>query len=306
MFLKLNRQFMDEATDGTGGDASTGEGGSGDTGATDDWRSALPEAYRESSFVTRSKDMDSFMQRVQDNDAYRGQSIRLPSEDASVEDRTAARDKLLGHFGDDLMLRPATEGEQSREFFQTLGMPEEASGYTMPEIEGVSVAEARDVFLRQTAHKHGLTDSQFNGVMQDMLGFDVEEMGGIESKRNEGMTGLKADWGVAYDERTGAVEKFVETHLPSLKVGGLPASALKELWPLAQQAYAGGSQLQDGGSGDDALHSRQEAGARIGELSNNKSFMMSYRNPTDPGHKSAKAKMARLYEQAGEDFSLYA
>ncbi len=306
MFLKLNRQFMNEATDGTAADTTAGEGGSADEGSTDDWRSALPEAYRESPLVTRSKDMESFMQRVQDNDAYRGQSVRLPSEDASDEDRVAARDKLLGHFGDDLMLRPATEGEQSREFYQTLGMPEEASGYTMPEIEGVSVAESRDVFLRQTAHKHGLTDSQFNGVMQDVLGFDVEEMGGIDSKRNDEMTGLKADWGVAYDERTNAVEKFVETHLPSLNVGAIPPSALKELWPLAKQAFAGGSQLQEGGSGDDALHSRQEAGARIGELRRNKEFMKAYHTKADPGHNSAKAKMARLYEQAGEDFSLYA
>lgn len=266
--------------------------------AQNDWRSVVPEEYRDVGLVKNANDIGGFFKSVKDLDVYRGNSVRLPSEGASDEERGQIRDKLLKHFEQDIMMRPDFENdEQARTFYQTLGMPPEPSGYKLPEVEGIAMPEDRDAAFRSLAHKAGLTDKQFNTIMQGGMELDKNTLAEMKTKADEGMAGLKADWGLAFEERSNSAKKFIEERLPSLNSDMLPPQAIREIWDIAKDAYAGGSQLDSGGSVERQLDVT-EAGEQIGELRRNKEFMDAYYTKSNPGHIAAKQKMSKLYKAA--------
>ena len=210
------------------------------------------------------------------------------------------------------MLRPDFENpEQSKMFYQTMGMPEEASGYKMPEVEGVKMPEDREAAFRTIAHDAGLTDKQFNVLMQKGLELDVVGLQANQTQMQEGQAGLKADWGAAFDERSTLAKKFAAENLPSLDAENIPPQAMKELWAVAKLAYSGESQM-GGSNGQSGVRSPGEAAEQLGELARNPEFQAALRDPGNPGHRAARAKKTQLYKEAstgpnGEtiEFSIY-
>ena len=97
---------------------------------TSDWRSSLPEDIRSAKAFDSVKDVNSLAKQFLDAQSHMGNSIRIPGEDAGQEAIDAFNQKLMNKTS--LMQRPETP-EDFDSVFKSMGKPEDASGYAVPE-----------------------------------------------------------------------------------------------------------------------------------------------------------------------------
>ena len=130
------------------------------------WYDSFPAEVQQWDEVTNSQSPDQFWQRITNHRQHIGQSIRIPTEDASSEDMQAFYDKIAKR-APNLMPTPEADDENAvAEVYKRLGLPENATGYG--DIEGDTVAfnEGQLDQLKQLAHEAGLTKSQFAKLAQ--------------------------------------------------------------------------------------------------------------------------------------------
>ncbi|RKZ93080.1 MAG: hypothetical protein DRQ40_08005, partial [Gammaproteobacteria bacterium] len=106
-----------------------------------EWTSVLPEEVRaEAPHLKGAATPGQWMEKLKNDSAWRGQSIRVPGEDADEsvmsDFHTQLRDKVPS-----LMPTPMDD-ESSGVVYEQMGKPKEASGYTIP--EGVEVNNPDD------------------------------------------------------------------------------------------------------------------------------------------------------------------
>lgn len=311
MKIRLWHVYREEAN-GDGGDAGagagadgivTGDGGDpnsnpGSQNYGDNWRDALPSELQESASLKDVKDIGSLAQQFVDLQSHLGNSIRVPSEHASQEDRAKFYEKLQKH-APDLLPRPDRNDTDAMDaFYASMGRPEEASGYEKPEIpEGVNVPDERIQAFQEIAHKHGLNAEQFKGVLGEVLAADQAAYQQQMDGHNQAMDGLKQEWGAAFDDRNGRAVKMLEaTGAPAdivqmAKDGMVGANTLKWMYDLSTKfGGEGAPAVQDQGAS--GRMTPAEAEAQISEIMNNRQHP--YWDSHHPEHQSAIKKMLEL------------
>lgn len=171
------------------GNAATGSGVAGSGSSTAnlaDWSTHIPKELATDKTWERvkGKDLGEVLKRYVELDKYNAGAIKLPGEKDAPEER----DKKLG------------------EIFGKLGRPAEASGYSVGEMtwpEGYQISEAHDQGFKMAAHKMGLTQGQYQGVMKFFAEYVGESMqavsGAATASWKEGEAQLRKDWGSSYD-----------------------------------------------------------------------------------------------------------
>jgi hypothetical protein len=310
MIEKLNGQtYRNEELGGEGGvpGGQPPEGQQVPTGGeSSDWRSMLPEDIRNSPALADFKDVGTLAKSFVDTQAYVGNSIRIPSEEASEEQRAEFIQKLQSRVPE-LMIRPDFSDEnQSKEFFRTLGMPEKPEEYEVPEVEGLQLPEDRVNFLREVAHKHGVTNDQFKGFMAEVLQADARGIQQQQEKTQQSMQTLKQEWGMAFDERVNAAKAVAkETGAPEALIDAIENNSVGG--EVYKWLYQVGTQLGSEGinspniSGRSTLMSPAEATERVNEIMANRKHP--YWNAHDPQHKEAVKKVVELMKLANPDSS---
>ena len=280
----------------------------GDIGGMDGkWKEKLPEAIKDWGEVRDSKSEDSFWEQMSNMRSMMGQSIRIPTEDASKEDM-AAFDKRLIEKVPSLMRKPDMDNVEVMDAFYTqLGRPEEAKKYDVPELkapEGITLQDGLAEDFKGIAYKHGLTQKQYEGVVQDYTqnSIDVVEQQITEQKSE--MAALNSEWGMKFEpnmEKAEAVRsKYFGDVVSSLDVAG--ADTIKAFTNIADKFGAEGSQnLIEATREQTNLVAPAEAQERLSESLGNKEH--AYWNAHDSAHKQAVDKVLLLTKQANPKMS---
>ena len=137
-----------------------------------------------------------------DLQAYVGDSIRAPHPDASPETwaefRAKLQDKVPG-----LVEMNVEDDDAVTHTMRALGMPEEAGGYSMPEIENAENLQAVAGF-NEWAHEARLTQRQFETLAKRFSESELKRAEESAASHNEGMEALQREWGFAYEQKRGA------------------------------------------------------------------------------------------------------
>jgi hypothetical protein len=295
--------YRDEAN------ADGGDGGDGSTDQSTDttWRDSLPEDIRDSGSLQNFKDIGQLAKSYVETKAMQGNSMRIPGEDASDEARQEFVSKLMEKVPN-VMLKPNFDDtEQSKEFYRTLGLPENPDQYSTPEIElpeGVStVSDERIGFLKQLAHKNNITSKQFEGFFAELLSADAQSQATQIEEIKTGMNNLKQEWGMAFEDNMKMTTFITEsTNAPeglkkAIADGTVGADVVKWIYSVGKQLGKGeGVNFGDEMSTNRGNSTPAEAKEKINEIMNNKNHP--YWNASDPGHKNALDKMIELQKHA--------
>ena len=263
------------------------------------WRDALPEELKGNESLSAFEDITGLAKSFIETKAMVGNGLRVPSDDASDEQKADFLNKVLDK-APNLMRRPNFEDtEQSVEFFRTLGMPEEASGYEAAKYEEMAFDETREGLLRGLAHEAGLTTKQYKAMSEGMLKFDHDMVASGEGKTSEEMSSLRQEWGMTWDERRALANKVRETFFDFIPEQQMDAKTIKALHAIGAQLGSGDSK---GGLGDHRDESGEgkmtpaDALARIDEIMMNREH--AYWTSDHPGHQAAINDMIELRKMA--------
>lgn len=298
--LRQWARLQDEAGDGTGGSPSIA------TPGPDDWKSSIPEDLRNTTLVQETKSIGDLAKQAIDAQKMVGNSLRIPSDNAGPEDRAKFREKLRTHVPN-LVELDREDPTSLRALQRSIGLPEEAEGYVQPTIDvpsGLSIDMGAAEAFRPIAHKHGLSQEQYAGVIKDMSAGNVEVARKSLVHQQEQQELLKDDWGNAFDQKTKqALAAARATNAPEALIKAVEdgkAGAATMRW-LAKVHDSLGKQtlgaVDSGGApGSEAELTPGEATRQKIEIMNNKDHPYWHRD--DPNHTWAVNEFRRLTQAA--------
>lgn len=303
--MKIRNKFfanrlMEQA--GEGGDQGGGQPAPAPApapAASVDFLSSLDQDTRGRLEQNGIKDTANLVKQYLDQQSYLGQSIRIPSEHASEEERKAFYDKIVKRVPG-VVPRPNKDDQAAMDaFYLAVGRPESPDAYqlTLNEEAAKLIPEDRMKLLKTAAHKAGLNPDQLNAVLGEVIQADLAQHQEMQTKLLEEQTKLKNEWGSAYDQKlsqtvqimelTGAPAELVEM----AKANQMGADALKWLNSLAGRFKAEDANAINDASRGTSL-SPSEANARLDEIYANSEHPFFV--PSHPSHKSAKEEVVRL------------
>lgn len=200
-----------------------------------------------------------------------GNSIRIPSENASDEDRAKFRQTLLERVPG-LSEVNAEDPEAYRATMRQLGAPEDATGYRLPELpEGLEPVDG----FNEWAHEAALTQAQFETIAKR---FTEASVAGAEQQmaaHNAEMEALHREWGYAYEQNNAAalgaakLTKAPEDFIEAMEAGRVSANWVRYFATLAENYTE--ADIDDGGRRQQqAEMTPAEAQAQINEIMANK------------------------------------
>lgn len=260
---------------------------------------SLDPELREASNLKDFKSPNDLAKSYMELQKMVGNSVRVPSADASPEAISDFKEKIKSVdgvlFKDDAELK------------YKLGTPKTVDEY---DLESKIKSEIYDYIAPQVdvyknkAHELGLTKDQAQGLLemqQDLLDKEITQM---ENQRIETESMLKKRWGSDYDVRMDAAKKaagiYAEKYgdevskLLNSPAGNNPVfiSMLADMSEnFVEKGHEGMGKVEFG-------LTPHGAAAKIQEKRADRGFMKAYNDSMDPGHKHALAEMQKLYSIA--------
>ena len=254
-----------------------------------DWRESLPESIRNWDEVKNAEQPEQFWQQVENMRSRLGRSITIPGPDAGEEQRKEFLEKLRNHVPE-LMPTPK-EPEDFESVLRMMGYPESPDKYQFPELqppEGIQLNEEKLNSFRQLAYEAGLTQRQFEKLVQLYLDQEFQTLEQHLQQHQTQLANLKNKWGAAFDQRVQqamAIKEQYFSHLPN----ELDAATIESFYNLAEALGQEGA-LQ--APPDKQTLTPEEAALQLSEIYNNPQHP--YWNPQDPGHEAAKSRVKKL------------
>ena len=261
-----------------------------------DWRASQPEDLRSNPTIADTPSVEALAKRLIDTKSMVGNSIRIPSEDASPEDKQKFIENLVSkNIG--LMPTPNFEDEANlKEVYKALGLPEEHSQYTKPE-NWAGVDDERFGFLAAQAHEAGLSKRQFESLVSKIAQADNEAMQKYEFERTAQMNELKGEWGNAFEQKTVRARNLAkQLEMPedvqtALENGDVPASVYRWLDKMATRfGQEGSGALKEMSSVSE--HTPTELNERFAEITKRLLEM----DVTDPQYQALNQKRLKYME----------
>ena len=210
-----------------------------------EWIASLPEQLHDLPYLKDAESPDVFKERVVNAASWMGNSVRMPGDDASDEDRQEFRKRVLER---DEGLMPVPVGDDLTGVFRKLGTPEKPEAYKTP--EGVDLPPEALGQMKAMAHKANMTQGQFEQYLSEWNTANTAATTEAQNKQAEALQALKSEWGAAYDQRTTEIADFLKTNsstpdsvLKSLQDGTLPAEQVRWLYSLADAVSTEDSQF---------------------------------------------------------------
>ena len=274
-----------------------------------DWAQKLPESLRGSKLVLDAKTEDNFWKRIQDQQQYLGNSLQIPSTEASPEQWAEFAGKVNQRVPNLVMIPNDDSDDAYLSVFNKLGRPEVADKYDVRGIENLAIPDNELSALKQTAYESGLTQRQFAKLANKLNKSHADSMAtaGINSAQER--AALKSEWGEAVEDRLGVVANFMQDSgapahaLEALKAGKLPAQQVKWLYAMASR-MGEGAPLADGanpsgGNGGSGALTPTEATLRLDEIYNNKNHP--YHHPATPAYQDAVNQVLKLVRMSNPE-----
>jgi hypothetical protein len=234
-------------------------------------------------------------------ESYRGNSIRIPSEEAGEEQLKEFTEKLMKVPGV-TRIPGEDDAEGWNNIYQQLGRPSAPEEYKFDEVEGFSGDPESEGAFRKLAHEHGLTAKQANAVHQWLGSNIAKEETASAAASQESMGRLRGEWGQAFDHKlsvaTNAAQALSEKipglgeYFDQMANKGYDASMVRLMSMVGEML---------GESGAISVNPRtsmtpEEARAKINDIRNNAQHPAN--NEFDPGYEKAREEVIRLYKVA--------
>ena len=261
--------------------------------------SLLGTEYKDTASLQDFKSVDALAKSYVDLKQQQGSSLRIPSSDAGEEAIKAFNDRLVNDVSG-VMLRPDfNDADQSRDFYRSLGAPEEANGYEFQAPEGANggIDEDRISMFRELAHKEGLTKTQFANIMGGVIEADMKNAEDDAQIKSDYEAALRNTWGHAYDQNknnamavakaTGAPDEFQA----ALADGNVNPATMEWMNSLSSKFGAEGMNFT-GRESPNYKKTPDEIRDQITEINGNKKH--AYWNNSDPDHAKAVQRMLEL------------
>ncbi len=196
----------------------------------------------------------------------------------------------------------------TNEFYKTLGRPDTADAYELPELpEGLPMEKETEQWKRETAFKLGLNQKQATELANSLSGMFEETIQNhsdmIEQRSIEQEKELKKEWGNDFDMRVelakrAANEIGFKDELPALEQALGTGKAMKLLYEV-------GKFYKEGNAPDNIPNSVSMspamATAEINKLMADETFRKKYMQDSGAERELARARMAKLEKiQRGE------
>lgn len=284
--MKLKHFYLDDEPGAAGG----GDSAPADTSS---WTDGIDESLRDG--VSKFGSVNDLAKSYTELERSMGSRVRIPSEDASDEQRNEFYEKLTKIDG--VVRVPGVDDEKGWEqFYNSLGRPESADEYKVPELENMPENMQRDEELegwfKGIAHKIGLNQEQFNGIIgawnesvAEVAAAQLDEKGEVTNK-------LKGEWGGDYDRRIGVVSavlkefgnEALDAELAQTGYGNSP-ELTKFLYDLGAKTLED-SVLQGGGTPEPTTM----------ELEDKASELRAHPAYLDPNHVQHKSVVDKVFE----------
>ena len=223
------------------------------------------------------------------------QEVRTWAEAKGFKDPLAVAEsaynleKLIGFdkAGKTLVIPDENSSPETRQAFLTkLGVPEKADGYKLPVPEGQS-----DAFAKEAAswfHEQGIPAKAAEGLTQKFNEYaaaqQAQQMQAFAQKSEQEFTGLKTEWGAAFDQNLElgkrAAMQFIpgtaEERAATLQALEQSLGTGKLLKLMANIGQGLGEHKVVGGEAGSGLMTPAQANQRIAELKSNKDWSSAY------------------------------
>jgi hypothetical protein len=264
-----------------------------------DWRGGLPEDMRGNASLGKFKSVGDLAKSYLEVEAFRGSSIRIPSADAGDDVKKEFHEKLRTSVPG---LIPSSDQDAVR---AAAGIPKEAKEYAFDAAalpEGVQFSAEEQERFRADALRFGVSKERFKELVKDA----AERRAGDVKAVREAQAALKAEWGLAYEDRLAEVKAIVEkTNAPqhlkdAISQGRMDKATAAWLIGLAKGLGVEAREIaeQRDGSLRRPKLSPEEAEAKIGEL------FVAMSKAKDPAQKERYAReIAGLEQYASPDLA---
>jgi hypothetical protein len=211
------------------------------------WKDNLPEFAKDWQEVKTSETQDDFYKQMADHRAMLGQSIRIPSKEASAEQMEEFYGKVQSKV-DGLMRVPDIENdEQFASTMQKFGAPDSVDGYNI-EMENNTFSPEEFNELKGMAHDAKLTKRQFKSVAEKMLASKNANAEASTQALENNRAELNKLWGAAMSDRKTIVAELAkrseapESLLKQIENDTVPAATMEWMYKMSQQ-FDGGIQI---------------------------------------------------------------
>jgi hypothetical protein len=249
----------------------------------------IDEKYRDHASLNDFNSVDALAQSFVETKSMVGNSVRTPSKDATPQERQEYWDKLINN-DPELMMKPDFQNkDQSREFFRTLGLPEEFAKYENP--EGMELPSDVESEMRELLYSANLTNSQYQTIMAAFSERQAQTNTMNTELHDSGMAQLKGKWGQAMDDRITAAKQANEDFYPGRNFDTLSSGERESLFNISKAMTGKGAVVANdrGGIPSDAM-TPGEATLRANEL-------LSRAQNADP-NKMTREEIASLVKQS--------
>lgn len=262
----------------------------------------ISDEIKSSSNISDFKSVEDLAKSYSNLQKMVGNSVRIPSADASIEAKQDFYAKIKDVDG------VVIKG--SEDFYDRIGRPKAADEYKLADVVDQelfnTVPELNNELdgFKNIAHEIGLTDEQAQKLVSMRVNTLKAQTENMVKDREVAEAALKKQWGQDYENRLDAAKQvakiYAEKHGDSFKnlinssIGNNPAliNMMAELAVVyKEQGHTGMSSAQFG-------MTPAMAQAKIMEKRADRGFMKAYNDDFDPGHKKAVDELRKLYEIA--------
>lgn|SRR5574338_321048 len=202
-------QTMDGSTEST----STYTPDSNTTNTTNPFLDSLPEDLRTEPCLSSFKDLGDMAKSYVNAQKMIGGSIRMPSADASLEERQAFYEKLRGR--PDIAILPDPQDEAGiNEFWNRLGRPEDPDKYVLQIPDNLPIPIDNNIVneFKGLAHSLGLNNVQADALVQYRIQEDLNRYKAFNESKASTFNLLKERWGQNFDSKLKAAKELVSKY----------------------------------------------------------------------------------------------
>jgi hypothetical protein len=257
----------------------------------EEFKAALPEDLRANPSITKFKDLGSLAKSYVEAQGFLGSSIRPPGADATPEAKAEFRKKLMEKVPE-LVYAPEGDEETEKALYARLGKPEKLDEYKLPPEAEAAGLNADD--LRALAANAGMTKKQFAAFAKQY----AEGALATKSAATEAVKALKAEWGLAYEERLGdAKAAAVKMGVEAKDLEALTPAQLRVFANVAKAVSGGGAPFKKDEAPKNGRLTPEEAQQEIAEIMQRAEYFKPQPN-TRATHDRLKARVAELMGMA--------
>ena len=261
----------------------------------------VSEEYAAADIVQNSQDINSLVKQTLDLQAYQGNSIRIPGEDASDESVAEFNQKLMDKLPGLYKMPGEDDAEGVTQLYQKLGMPKDKAEYGVSEVSGLN-DEQLGQFL-EAAHGAKMTKTQMAAMVEAINTVNGSEDAAAAEALEDAHAALKAEWGLAYDEKIALATALMNEEgspVSGMDVSEINPDVLRWVSSIGKRLGVEGAEFSGQGDKGGAGHNTpEEAASQVAEIMGNRDH--AYWNNGDPQHAAAVKKVVKLMAEANPD-----